>query len=519
MFSIRSILKVGTFTLGSRILGFVRDVLIANLIGTGPIADAWFVALRLPNLFRRLFAEGAFNSAFVPMFAARLEQEARLEQDGQPVARNFAERVLASMLAFLLLLTIAAEIAMPLLIMIFAPGFIDDPGKFGLTVLLTAIAFPYLLFMFLGALLAGILNSLHHFGHAAAAPILLNVVLVLGLLFVAPHVEQPGLVLAWGTTLAGLLQFLWLYLVAAKLGYGLRLPVPRFDAEIRQVVKLMVPGLLSGGLAQISIMIATILASLQDQAVSYLSYADRLYQLPLALIGAAIGVVLLPALSRSIRGGREVEAMAAFNRSLEFAALLILPATVGLIAAAEPIVRVLYERGAFTPEATRNTALALMAISIGLPAFVLNKTLQPGFFAREDTVTPFKYSVVTVIADIAICLALFWQIGFIGIALGTGLAAWINSALLYRTLRKRGFLMLDRRLKRNLPRLIAANAAMALVLIGGQLQLAPWLVGSELERIGALALLVGVAATVYFLIVIALGAYTLTDFKRHALRR
>ncbi len=513
MFSIRSVLNVGLLTLASRVLGFVRDVLIANLIGTGPIADAWFVAVRLPNLFRRLFAEGAFNSAFVPMFAGRLEQ------GGHQVARGFAERVLAAMLAFLLLLTMLCELIMPLLIIVFAPGFIDDPGKFGLTVLLTAIAFPYLLFMCLAALFGGILNSLHHFGHAAAAPILLNVVLTLGLIFVAPDVEQPGLVLAWGTTLAGLLQFLWLYLAAARLGFGLKLPWPRIDAEIRQVVKLMVPGLISGGLAQISIMIATILASLQDQAVSYLSYADRLYQLPLSLVGAAIGVVLLPVLSRAIRAGREAEAMAAFNRSLEFAALLILPATVGLIAAAEPIVRVLYERGAFTPEATRNTSYALMAISIGLPAFVLNKALQPGFYAREDTVTPFKFTIITIVTDIAICLALFWKIGFVGIALGTGLAAWINSVLLYRRLRQHGYLVLDQRLKRNLPRLILANAAMAGALVGGQHVLAPWLAGSQIDRIASLGLLVGAAAAIYFLAVLLLGAYTMTDLKRHVLRR
>ncbi len=518
MFSIRSVLNVGLMTLASRVLGFVRDVLIANILGTGAAADAWFVAQRLPNLFRRLFAEGAFNSAFVPMFAGRLEQ------GGPLVARAFAERVLASMLTFLLLLTVVAEIFMPLLIIVFAPGFYDNPGKFGLTVLLTSICFPYLLFMCLAAMFGGILNSLHHFGHAAAAPILLNLVLTLGLLFVAPFVEQPAWVLAWGETIAGVLQFLWLYLVAAKLGYGLKLPWPRIDAEIRQVVKLMVPGLVSGGLAQISIMIATILASLQDQAVSYLSYADRLYQLPLSLVGAAIGVVLLPVLSRSIRGGREAEAMAAFNRSLEFAALLILPATVGLLAAGEPIVRVLYERGAFTAEATHNTALALMAISIGLPAFVLNKALQPGFFARQDTVTPFKYSVITVIADIAICLIFFWflrrwGIGFVGIALGTGLAAWINATLLYRTLRKRGFLVLDARLKRNLPRLVLANLAMAGVLIGGQSLLAPWLAGPLYWRIGSLSALIGAAAVAYFLVVLLLGAYTLTDLKRHALRR
>jgi putative peptidoglycan lipid II flippase len=448
----------------------------------------------------------------------------RLEQGGPLVARAFGERVLATMLAFLVLLTIVAEIFMPLLIIVFAPGFYDDPVKFQLTVLLTAICFPYLLFMCLAAMFGGILNSLHHFGHAAAAPILLNLVLTLGLIFVAPFLEQPALVLAWGETIAGVLQFLWMYVVAAKLGFDLRLLWPKIDAEIRQVVKLMVPGLVSGGLAQISITIATILASLQDQAVSYLSYADRLYQLPLSLVGAAIGVVLLPVLSRAIRGGRDAEAMAALNRSLEFAAVLILPSTVGLIVAGEPIIRVLFEHGKFTPEATYNTALGLIAISLGLPAFVLNKALQPAFFAREDTVTPFKYSVITVISDITICLVFFWLlrrwgIGFVGIALGTGLAAWINATLLYRTLRKRGFLVLDDRLKRNLPRLIIANLVMAGVLIGGQFLLAPWLVGSQPERIVSLCVLVGVAAAIYFLVVLLLGAYTMADLKRHALRR
>ena len=518
MFSIRSVLSVGLMTLISRALGFVREMLIAHWFGTSAEADAWFVAQRLPNLFRRLFAEGAFNSAFVPMFAGRLEQ------GGQAEAREFAERVLASMLAFMMLLTVIAEICMPLLILVFAPGFYKDHDKFALTVLLTSICFPYLLFMFLAALFGGILNSLHHFGHAAAAPILLNVVLTLGLIFVAPHLEDPVMVLAWGETVAGLLQFLWLYVVAAKLGYGLRLPWPRITAEIRQVAKLMVPGLVSGGAAQISIAIATILASLQPQAVSYLSYADRLYQLPLSLVGAAIGVVLLPVLSRAIRGGREAEAMAAFNRSLEFGALLILPSTIGLIIVAEPIIRVVYQRGEFTSEATYNTSLALMAISLGLPAFVLNKALQPGFFARGDTVTPFRYSIITIAADITICIAFFfllrrWGLGYIGIALGTGLAAWINATLLYRTLRKRGFLMLDQRLKRNLPRFALANLAMAGVLVGGQHVLSPWLAGSLYRQVGSLGLLLGVAALVYFLLVVALGAYTLTDLKRHALRR
>ncbi|HKP27207.1 MAG TPA: murein biosynthesis integral membrane protein MurJ [Dongiaceae bacterium] len=518
MFSIRSVLSVGFMTLISRALGFVREMLIAHWFGTSAVADAWFVAQRLPNLFRRLFAEGAFNSAFVPMFAGRLEQ------GGTAEARAFAERVLAAMLVFMLLLTALAEIAMPLLILVFAPGFYDEPSKFALTVLLTSICFPYLLFMFLAALFGGILNSLHHFGHAAAAPILLNVVLTLGLIFVAPHLDDPVMVLAWGETFAGLLQFLWLYIVAAKLGYGLRLPPPRITAEIKQVAKLMVPGLISGGAQQISIAIATILSSLQDQAVSYLSYADRLYQLPLSLVGAAIGVVLLPVLARSIRGGREAEGMAAFNRSLEFGLMLILPSTVGLILAAEPIVRVVYERGEFSADATTNTALALMAISIGLPAYVLNKTLQPGFFARGDTVTPFRYSMITIVTDMTICIAFFfllrpYGIGFLGIALGTGIASWLNCTLLYRTLTKRGFLVLDQRLKRNLPRFLIANLAMAGVLIGGQHLLRPWLEGMLWHQIGALCALVGAAAAAYFLLIFATGAYTLADFKRNALRR
>jgi len=518
MFSIRSVLSVGFMTLISRVLGFVREMLVAQWFGTSAVADAWFVAQRLPNLFRRLFAEGAFNSAFVPMFAGRLEQA------GQAEARAFAERVLAAMLIFMLLLTALAEIAMPLLILVIAPGFYEEPDKFALTILLTSICFPYLLFMFLAALFGGILNSLNHFGHAAAAPILLNLVLTLGLIFVAPQLDDPVFVLAWGETFAGLLQFLWLYIVAAKLGYGLRLPWPKITAEIKQVAKLMVPGMVSGGAQQISIAIATILASLQDQAVSYLSYADRLYQLPLALVGAAIGVVLLPVLSRAIRGGRDAEGMAAFNRSLEFGLLLILPATVGLIVAAEPIVRVVYERGQFTAAATANTALALMAISVGLPAYVLNKTLQPGFFARGDTVTPFRYSMITIVTDMSICVAFFfllrpYGIGFVGIALGTGIASWLNCTLLYRTLRKRGFLVLDQRVKRNLPRYLVANAAMAGVLIGGQHLLAPQLNGTLIWQVAALCALVGTAAAVYFLLVFALGAYTLSDFKRNALRR
>ncbi len=512
MFSLRSVIHVGALTLASRVLGYVRDMLIAGYFGTGMVADAWFVAMRLPNLFRRLFAEGAFNAAFVPMFARHLQQAS------QPAAVDFAERVLAAMLVLLLSLTVLAELFMPALIWIFAPGFDSIPSKFALTVLMTGITFPYLIFMCLAALYGGALNSLNRFGHAAAAPILLNLVLVFCLLFVTPKVARPELVQVGAVMFAGLLQFLWLVWAARRAGIRLRLPRPRLDPEIRRLGRLMVPGLVSGGITQINIMIGTILASLQDQAVSFLSYADRLYQLPLALIGSAIGVVLLPALTRALRAGDEAGAMATLNRCLEFALLLALPATIGLVLAAEPIVRVFFEHGRFTASSTANTAAALVAIGLGLPAYILNKALSPGYFARENTMTPFKFSLASVVVDIAVSLILFYFIGFVGIALGTAIAAWINCALLYRGLRITGHLVPSDRLRCAIPRLVGAAAILAAWLLLGREMLAPWLNAGKLDGAIGLSILIGIAMLAYGVAVIALRAYP-TQELRAALRR
>lgn len=513
MFSLKSVATVGGLTLASRALGFLREVLIARLLGTSPVAEAFFVAMRLPNLFRQLFAEGAFNAAFVPMFARQLEE------GGVAAAKRFAEHVLSVLLMVLLLVTMVAELTMPWLIHVFAPGFDEFPEKFGYAVLFTQITFPYLIFMSLGALQGGILNAFGRFADAAAAPILLNVVLIVVLFAVIPTTGNEGEVLSIAVTVAGVFQFLWLAFACRRAGIRLRLPIPRFTPDVKRMLVLMVPGLIGGGVNQINLMVATILATLQPKAVGYLYYSDRLYQLPLALIGSAIGVVLLPSLTRALRGPNPEEGIRIHNRAIEMGFFLSLAATVALAVAAEPMIRVLYQRGAFTADDTVKVAAALTAISFGLPAYILNKALTPGFLAREDTMTPFRYAMIGVGADIVISLILFHFIGYVGIALGTAAAAWINCTLLYFTLRRRGFLVIDARLKRTLPRLFLAAAVLGVALWFGIKPLEPYLADGELVRALALGALVTGGLGLYLVLVIATGAMPLADLKRFLRRR
>ncbi|SMF74209.1 putative peptidoglycan lipid II flippase [Tistlia consotensis] len=490
---IRGFATVGGYTAASRLLGFLRDILIAQALGTGPVADAFFVAFRFPNLFRRLFGEGAFNAAFVPLFAGRLERE------GQAAARAFAEEAMAAMTAGLLLLTVLAMAAMPWLMVVIAPGFADDPAQFDLAVQLTRIAFPYLLFMVLVALLGGVLNSLYKFAAAAAAPILLNVFFIVSLLLVLPFwTSNTGALLAWTVTAAGIGQFLFMAWAAAANGMALRFPRPRLTPGVRRLFRLMVPGLLSAGAMQLNLLVGTMIATLQAGAVSWLYYADRLYQLPLGLIGIGIGVVLLPDLSRKLRGGQEVAAMYALNRALELGLFLTLPATVALIVAPEPIVSVLFERGAFTAADSQATALALAAYAFGLPSFVLVKILQPPFYAREDTVTPLRFALISVAANVVLALGLFWAIGFLGLAIAASAASWLNTLLLAWRLHRLGFLTLDARSRLRLPRSLLTSALLGAALWAGARALAGWLDGAAGERFAALALLVAGGLVVYF---------------------
>jgi putative peptidoglycan lipid II flippase len=522
----RAFATVGGLTMVSRLLGFVRDILIAAVLGTGAVADAFFVAFRFPNLFRRLFGEGAFNSAFVPLFAKRLEGE------GREAAGTFAEEALAGLLFVLLLLTAIAELAMPWLMYALAPGFSGTPDKFDLAVLLTRVAFPYLLCMSLVALLSGALNALGRFTMAAAAPILLNVVLISAMLLAAglglENTPQSGVILAWGVAVAGFVQLGALWIAARRAGLHLRLNAPRLSADMKHLVRLGVPGLVSGGVTQLNIVVGTIIASLQAGAVSYLYYADRLYQLPLGIVGVAIGVVLLPDLARNLRAGNHASVMDNQNRSVEFALLLTLPAAVALAVAAEPIIRVLFERGAFKPDDTLPTAAALAAFALGLPAFVLIKVLQPPYFAREDTRTPMRYAVWNMVLNVAGSIALFslfQALGFmphVGIAIATTLSGWANVYLLWATLKRRGHFEADDRLWRNLRMIGLASAVMgAAVWAMVDLGAAPYLLPSAgvARQAGALALVLMAGLVIYALAVQVTGVIRWGEFLQRLVAR
>ncbi len=520
----RAFATVGGLTMISRLLGFARDILIAAALGSGAVADAFFVAFRFPNLFRRLFAEGAFNSAFVPLFARRLEGE------GEAAARTFAEEAMAVLGFVLIVFSALAMLGMPWLMALLAPGFMPDPAKYDLAVLLTQIAFPYLFCMSLVALLSGVLNSLHRFWAAAAAPILLNIVLVgaigLAIALGYSHKPQAGIVLATGVLIAGLAQLTMLWIAAKRAGMGLRLRRPRYTEGVQRLVKLGIPGLVSGGITQINIVVGTIIASLQAGAISYLYYADRLYQLPLGIVGVAIGVVLLPDLSRKLRAGDTKAAMDSQNRSLELGLALTLPASVALGVAAEPIVSVLFQRGAFTAADTPATAAALAAYAWGLPAFVLIKVFQPAFFAREDTATPMRYAAVNLVINVLGALALFFlfqSLGYyphVGVALATTLAAWANTLLLWLKLASNGDFAADARLARVLPLIALASAVMGVVLWLAIPLLSPWLAATQPTaiRFSALAALVTAGMVTYGVLAVLTGALRLGSL-RGAMRR
>jgi putative peptidoglycan lipid II flippase len=511
----RAFATVGGLTMVSRLLGFIRDILIAATLGSGVVADAFFVAFRFPNLFRRLFGEGAFNSAFVPLFAKRLEGE------GEGEARRFAEQAMSVLFFSLLVLSVLIVLAMPWLMVLLAPGFVSNPAKYDLAVLLSQIAFPYLLCMSIAALLSGVLNSLNRFWAAAAAPILLNIVLItaISLAIWLGYTERfgAGVILAVGVAIAGVAQLAMLWIAVRAAGLKLKLRWPRYTAGVKRLVELGIPGVIAGGITQINIVVGTMIATLQAGAVSYLYYADRLYQLPLGIVGVAIGVVLLPELSRKLRAGEHATAMHSQNRSLEIALLLTIPAAVALAIAAEPIIRVLFERGAFTVADTAATAPALAAFAIGLPAFVLIKVFQPAFFAREDTKTPMRFAAVNMVVNVIGSLALFFafkQMGrppHVGIALATSIAAWVNALLLWGTLRQRGDFIGDRRLLRNLPIIIAASLAMGAVLWFAIPLLAPYYGADSilLVQVAALAAIVSIGLIVFFGLVLATGVLDL----------
>lgn len=516
-------LTVGAWTMMSRVLGFVREIMIAAFMGSGPVAEAFYVAFSLPNMFRRFFAEGAFNTAFVPMFAKKLEA------GDNPL--DFAQEAFAGLGTLLIVLTLLAQVAMPWLVLAMASGFAGDP-RFELATLMGRVAFPYIVFISLAALLSGVLNSTGRFAAAAAAPVLLNVIMITCLTLAAggigPEFEttseevltglRAGTLLTWGVPLAGLAQLALVWWAAARAGFALTLTLPRLSPDLKRLATIAAPAMLAGGVLQINLLVGRQVASHFEGAIAWLSFADRLYQLPLGVVGIALGVVLLPELSRRLRADDAEGAQNSLSRAAELSLALTLPAAVALVVAAVPLVSVLFERGSFTSDDTANTALALAIYGIGLPAFVMQKVLQPIYFARADTVSPFRYAVVAMLINAVVAIGLGLLIGFLGAAIATSVAGWAMFWLLARGRVRFGpETRFDARFRSRLWRIILASAGFGAVLFALVILFGP-LFGLEGWRYLALAALVGLGSGSYLLLAQWLGALRLSEL-RSALRR
>jgi len=424
------------FTLISRVLGYFRDVLIAIYLGSGPLADAFFVAFRIPNTFRRLFSEGSFNAAFVPSYSSEIEF-------GKKKSKNFANKIFNLLLVGLFLIVLIIEIFMPSFIFVIAPGFNENSDKLDLTITLTRITFPFLLFVSLSSFFSAILNSHNKFAAASAAPIILNIFLILVLFFQSYLNDQLVFYLSYAVTFAGIVQLIFLLFYVRKL----YLPTISLSFKIDNKVKLffnkLLPSIFSSGVTQINILVGTIIASFQASAVSYLYYADRIYQINLAIAGIAIGTILLPNLSKHIQSKNKNKINFIQNKALELSLFLSLPATVSLLIASEEITSSLFGYGSFDYLSVKNSANALFYFAFGLPAFSMIKIFSSFLFARHNTKIPFYFSVFSVISNILISVSFFNKIGFIIIPMATTVSSWLNVLLLIVYLNNKNYFSLN----------------------------------------------------------------------------
>lgn len=510
----RAMATVGGLTGLSRLAGFARDILTAAVLGAGPVADAFFVALKLPNFFRRVTAEGAFSVSFVPLYSEALEKE------GKQGADDFAGNAMSIMFWILLLFTVVIMVAMPVVILLIAPGFGHDPQRYDLAVTLCRITFPYLLMISMAALLGGVLNAHGRFAPFAAAPILFNLSLIALMLF-AWKFKTPAHALAWGVITAGVVQFVMLFFFIRREGIRLMLHRPRVDERIKRLFKLMGPGVLGAGIMQINLFADMIIGSLLPTgAISYLYYADRLNQLPLGMIGIAVGTALLPMLARSIAAGKEQEARDLFNRAMEGCMLLALPAATALLLISYPIVRGLFEHGAFDHHAAVMTSIVVTIYACGIPPYVASKVYSTAFWSRQDTVTPVKASIVSAISNIVMGLTFIFGLhsGVAGIALATAIAGWIQIAFLIHGLKGREEIRFDDRFKKNLLKIAISCLFMGIYLVVAEEALSSLHAGggnSIVANVIVLGGLIGGGLVVYGLGIVGTGIVRPRDIKSY----
>ncbi len=464
---LKSSFKIGSLTLLSRLVGYVRDMMLAFYLGAGGASDAFQVAFRLPNTFRALFAEGAFNAAFVPMFSKIKAKEAALE---------FAEQAFAMLLAILLGLTVLAQIFMPAFIMVIADGF--EGAQLDLAVALTRITFPYLILICLVSLFGGVLNSIGRFGAVAFTPVLMNLSMILTVLVLQGYFPNDAYAFAVGVMVSGVVQFAYLYFECRKADYKIKLRLPRFSPQIRSLMIKMLPVIIGAGVLQINVLVNTQIAShISEGAISLLYYADRISQLPLALIGTAIGTAMLPSLSRLFREKEARQANDMQNTAFEISWFFSVPAAFGILAIAGPIVSVLFERGEFNAANTVAVTRALWAYSLGIPAFVLMKIFTPGFYSNDDTKTPVKIAVVCIASNLAISLGLIYGAGFdhVALAIATTVSSWLNVLLLVIALYRRDLFRFEKATLVKASKVLLASIIMAAVVIGFYTNAEPYL--------------------------------------------
>lgn len=510
---VKSISTVGGLTLLSRIGGFIRDLLMAKYLGAGMAADAFFIAFKLPNFFRRLFAEGAFSVGFVPLFSRLLGRD--ISDDSKQAALAFASRVLSWLLPILIVFLLIMEAAMVPVMLGLTGGFEDDNAKFDFVVELGRYTFPYLLFVSLMSFYSGMLNALEKYTAAAFAPVLMNIIMILALIFFSDTDIQGARALAIAVSVGGIAQLLLLFISAQKAGLELTLPRPRLSEDVKELLKIIGPAAIGAGVMQINLLVDVLIAArfLPEGSVSWLFYADRLNQLPLGVIGIATGTVLLPSISRLLSAGDHKAANSQQNRAIEFSLLLTLPSAAALAVIAGPIISTLFERDAFTAVDTIATASALAVYALGLPAYVIAKALTPAYFARKDTKTPVKFAVIALVVNMILNIILIQYLAHVGLAAATAIAAWLNVLLLYFGLQRSHRFTLLPETRARLFKFITASLVMAAGLYAAMPYFDSAFAAHEFSRILSLACLVVGGSIIYFVLIILLRAIQLHEIR------
>ncbi len=491
---LRSLTTIAGFTMGSRACGFIRDMITAYLLGTGPMMDALVIAMKFPSLFRRILAEGAFNASFIPIFAGIARTKGKQE------ARAFAQEILAILLPILIILVASLVLLIPYLLPMI-PGLQRTPERLQLAIEFSQITFPFILLISLTAFYSGILNSFERFAAVASSPMAGNIFVVCFALTLYPVFYHPGIVMASAILGCGVVQLLWVMVPCYKIGMAITLKRPRFTPRVMKLLARMGPAALGSGVHQINILIATLIATfLPVGGMSFLYYAERLTQLPLSVIGTAMSTVLLPLLSKQWRAGETKQAQASQNQGIEYALLLTMPATVGLICLAKPIISALFGHGKFDDAACQATAYALMSLACGLPAYVLTKIFNTSFYAQEDTKTPVICGIISVLVDILLSVILIRTLHQVGIGIATASAAWINVLLLAGVLWKRQFFSIDSRLRLFLSRLGVTCTGLVIYLEVTKPLVTPWMAFGWLYQTIALFVLIGGGIGLYMVV-------------------